>query len=523
MKIIQTDEQARESLLEAARTLDKTVGTTFGSLGGNVILGKKWGVPNVTHDGVTVAKDIEVKDPFINAGIQLIKEAASKTNDSAGDGTTTATILAYHMINEGMKKIYEGTNPMKLRQGMLLASGALSKKILEVSVPIKDKDEVFKIATISAQNEELGSVVAKAIEIVGKDGVINVQVGTGTEVTCTHSEGMAFDKGFASAYFVTNQDKTEAEVGDAYIFITDHQLQTQGDILPILDQAVKKTKNVVIIADNIDGDALAALVVHKMRGSFNVLGIKAPSYGDRRKDLLEDICALTGATFYSKALKKIDNITIEDFGRAEKVWSDKDTTKIVGGKGNKKFIAEKVNQIKDILASVTTDFQKDVLRERLAKISTGVITINVGGKTEAESEEKKERIIDAVAATRAALTEGVIGGGAVIFLHLLPLDIEEKDKDILAGINVVTEAVVKPFQRLMENSGISYFDSIGKVNKHGFGWGIDVLDGLEKDMVKSGIIDPTKVVRAALENATVVASSILTTKVIIVDEPEEKK
>src|SRR5579884_3208319 len=415
-KQLEFSEEARRSLREGIDAMADAVKTTLGPRGRHVALDKKFGAPNVTHDGVTVAKEIELEDPFQNMGAQLVKEAASKTNDKAGDGTTTATLLAQAIVNEGMKNVTAGANPMILREGIEKALAAVIAEIKAMARPVKDTD-VVRVATISAQNEEIGEKIAQAIAKVGKDGVITVEEGRGTELEVTYTEGMQFDKGYASAYFVTNADKMEAEVDNPYILITDKKISSLNELLPFLENFVKVSKNLVIIADEIEGEALAALVVNKLKGTFNSLAVKAPGFGDRRKEMLQDIAVLTGGTVISEDTgRTLESITVEDCGRADKVWADKENTRIIGGKGEKAGITARINQIRKAIDATTSDFDREKLQERLAKLTGGVAVINVGAATEVEMKEKKERVNDAVAATKAALEEGIVPGGGVALI-----------------------------------------------------------------------------------------------------------
>src|SRR5664280_2079932 len=415
-KQIKNAKDARAALKKGVDQLANAVTTTLGPKGRNVALDKKWGAPNVVHDGVSVAKEIELKDPFENMGAQLVKEAASKTSDVAGDGTTTATLLAQSIINKGFDKVNTEVNPMIMRVGMEKGVAEIVKRIKEMAVPVKDSD-VAKVATISAQSEEIGQLIAAALEKVGKNGVVTVEEGKGLELSVDYKDGMEFDKGYASAYLVTNPEKMEAEIEDPYILITDKKIAALNELLPFLENLVKVSKNLVIIADDIEGEALAVLVVNKLKGTFNALAIKAPGFGDRRKEMLEDIAILTGGTVISEDTGiKFENVTIEMCGRADKVWADKENSRIIGGRGIVKAISARIAQIKRTIEASTSDFDREKLQERLAKLSGGVAVINVGAATEVEMKEKKERVIDAVAATKAALEEGIVPGGGVTLL-----------------------------------------------------------------------------------------------------------
>src|ERR1035437_1690479 len=416
-KQIKYGAEARESLLKGVNQLADAVATTLGPKGRNVALDKKWGAPNVIHDGVSVAKEIELKDPFENMGAQLVKEAASKTAYIAGDGTTTSTVLARAIVREGIKMITANANPMIMRKGLEKASQFIVDELLKMKKDLKQADWA-NVATISAGDEELGKLIAEALRKVGKDGIITVEEGKGLSTEIEYKEGMEFDKGYASAYMVTNSDRMEAEIEDPYILITDKKISALNELLPFLENLVKVSKNLVIIADEIDGEALATLVLNKLRGTFNALAIKAPGFGDRRKEMLEDIAILTGGTVISDDTgRKFDSVTLEDCGRADKVWADKDNSRIIGGKGVKTKISSRIGQIRKAIEISTSDFDTEKLQERLAKLSGGVAVINVGATTEIELKDKKERVIDAVAATKAALEEGIVPGGGVTLLR----------------------------------------------------------------------------------------------------------
>lgn len=535
-KQIKYGADARQKLLEGINELTKAVATTLGPKGRNVALDRKWGSPNVIHDGVTVAKEIELKDEFKNMGAQLVKEAASKTADVAGDGTTTATILTQAIVAEGIKAITAGHNPMVMRSGLMKASQHIVAELKKMATKITLKDAA-NVATISAGDSELGALIADALKKVGgKDGVVTVEEGKGLETTVDHKEGMLFDRGFASAYFVTDPDKMVAEIEDPYLLITDKKITAVADLLPFLEKFVKVSKNLVIIADEVEGEALATLVVNKLRGTFNALVVKAPGFGDRRKEMLEDIAILTGGTVISEDLgKKFENVEIEDCGRAEKVKSNKEETSIIGGKGLKAKIEARIAQIKREIAETTSDFDKEKLQERLAKLSGGVAVINVGAATEVELKDKKERVSDAVSATKAALEEGIVPGGAVALLDISqkmdPGELEKSgaSQDEIIGVKIVKVAIEAPFAKLMENAGLNPGELIAKAREvSDRGWGFDVLktesttSAQPTDMIKAGIIDPLKVVRTAVENAVSVATMILTTEALITDEPEKK-
>jgi chaperonin GroEL len=527
-KQIKYAKEAREALKKGVDQLADAVTTTLGPKGRNVALDKKWGAPNVVHDGVSVAKEIELKDPFENMGAQLVKEAASKTSDVAGDGTTTATLLAQSIINKGFDKVNTEVNPMILRVGMEKGVAEVIKRIKELAVPVKDAD-VAKVATISAQSEEIGQLIAAALEKVGKDGVVTVEEGKGLELSVDYKDGMEFDKGYASAYLVTNPEKMEAEIEDPYILITDKKISALNELLPFLENLVKVSKNLVIIADDIDGEALAVLVVNKLKGTFNTLAVKAPGFGDRRKEMLEDIAILTGGTVISEDTgRKFDSVTIEDCGRADKVWADKENTRIIGGKGDPAKLKARIAQIKKTIDASTSDFDKDKLQERLAKLAGGVAVINVGAATEVEMKEKKERVIDAVAATKAALEEGIVPGGGVTLLRaravLGKLVKELKIKDEIIGVNILSEALTEPIKKIVANAGEDSEAVLAKVEaakEDDFGFNVMTME--YGSMIKAGIIDPAKVTRSAVQNAVSVAMMVLTTEALVTDIPEEKK
>ncbi len=533
-KLIKYGAEARKKLLDGVNKLADAVSTTLGPKGRNVALDKKWGAPNVVHDGVSVAKEIELEDVFENMGAQLVKEAASKTADVAGDGTTTATVLAQSLVQEGIKMITAGVNPMMLQRGLEKASKYVVEELKKASKKIT-LDEAASVATISAGDPNLGKLIADALKKVGgKDGVVTVEEGKGLETTVDHKEGMQFDRGFASPYFATDTDKMIAEVEDPYILITDKKISAISDLLPFLEKFVKVSKNLVIIADEVEGEALATLVVNKLRGTFNALVVKAPGFGDRRKEMLEDIAILTGGTVISEDLgKKLENVEVEDCGRADKVKSDKENTSIIGGKGKKEAIEARIAQIKREITASTSDFDKEKLQERLAKLSGGVAVINVGAATEVELKDKKERVIDAVAATKAALEEGIVPGGAVALLNISQkMDPEKMGKlstDEKIAFELVRKALEAPFLKLMSNAGVDPGQLLAKareVASEGMGFDVVSLESVETakpiDMVKAGIIDPLKVVRTAVQNAVSVATMILTTEALVTDKPEPK-
>jgi len=519
-------DDARVKLMAGINKLSKAVVTTLGPRGRNVALDKKWGAPTVVHDGVSVAKEIELEDPFENMGAQLVKQAAERTNDIAGDGTTTATLLAQQIVQNGMKHIAAGANPMLMKRGIDMAVEAVVKELHKVKKEVKT-EEWEKVATISAQNPTIGSKIAQALKLVGKDGVVEVEEGKTMEIEIDHKEGMMFDKGFASPYFVTDTDNMESVIESPYILITDQKISSIADLLPFLEKTIKITKNIVIVADDIDGEALATLVVNKMRGAFNILAVKAPGFGDRRKAMLEDIAVLTGGTYISEATgRKLDSVVPEDCGRADTVRSDKDTTSIIGGKGVKASINARVAQIKKEMDKSTSEFDKEKLQERLAKLAGGVAVINVGAASEIELKELKERVKDAVGATKAAIEEGVVAGGGVALLRASVVleDIKTESVDEAVGVKIVRESLEQPMRWLAKNSGQDDGWIVRQVlSNPGKAYGYNVQTLEFGDMLEQGILDPVKVTRSALQNAASVAAMILTTEALVTDIPKEEK
>jgi chaperonin GroEL len=533
-KQLQFGEEARQSLVKGVNTLAKAVITTLGPKGRNVALEKKWGAPTVVHDGVTVAKEIELQDAFENMGVQLAKEAASKTNDNAGDGTTTATVLAQAIVNDGMKHVTAGANPMILREGINKAVAAVIEEVKKMARPVKDED-VVRVATISAQDETIGSMIAEALNKVGKDGVITVEEGRGLEMEVVYKEGMEFDKGYVSAYFATNTDKMEAEIEDPYILITDKKISALNEFLPFLENLVKVTKNFVIIADDIEGEALAALIVNRLKGTFNSVAIKAPGFGDRRKEMLEDIAILTGGTVISEDTgRTLESVTVDDCGRADKVWSDKENTRIIGGKGDKKALSARISQLRRAIDTTTSDFDREKLQERLAKLAGGVAVINVGAATEVEMKEKKERVNDAVAATKAALEEGIVPGGGVTLLKARQVLATVREKltieDQKLGVDILYSALEQPIRWIVRNAGeddgwvVKTIEEQekGSTKKTTTDFGFNAITGKFDSMVKAGIVDPAKVTRTAVQNAASVGTMVLTTECLIADIPEKE-
>jgi chaperonin GroEL len=525
-------EDARRKLKRGIDTVATAVSTTLGPKGRNVAIDKKFGAPTITHDGVTVAKEIELEDPYENMGAQLFKEAAIKTNDIAGDGTTTATVLAQHMVHEGLKNVAAGANPMLLKQGIEAGTQALSNKIRGMAISIDSFEEIASVASISAQDPEIGKLIATVMDKVGKDGVITVEESKALEFETEYVEGMQFDRGYISAYFITDADTMEAVIEDAYILIHDKKISSAQDIIPVLEKLVQiGRKNLVIIAEDVDGEALATLVLNKLRGMINALAIKAPGFGDRRKAMLQDIATLTGGQLITEEMgRKLDTVQISDLGRAGKVVSTKDDTTIVDGKGDEKEITGRVEQIKVEIDRSTSDYDKEKLQERLAKLSGGVAIIRVGAATEVELKEKKHRVEDALSATRAAVEEGIVPGGGVALLNALPAldDVKTPAGDITTGVNILRVALEAPMRKIAENAGMNGDVIIQNVRrmqdeKGDPQLGYNVMTGEYLNMVKAGIIDPAKVTRGALENAASIAAMILTTEALVTDIPEDKK
>ena len=521
-------EEARTKLKAGVDKLAAAVATTLGPKGRNVALDKKWGAPNVIHDGVTVAKEIELEDPFENMGASLVKEAASKTSDVAGDGTTTATVLAQAIVEAGLKNITAGANPMILRYGVEKATDAVVTHLKAMAKKVADQGEIQKIATISAASAEIGKLIADALQKVGQDGVITVEEGKGLELSVEYKEGMEFDRGFASAYFVTDPDKMLSVIEDAHILITDQKVASMSDLVEFLNNFVKVSKNLVIIADEVEGEALATLVVNKLRGAINVLAIKAPGFGDRRKEMLEDIAILTGGTVISEDMgRKLESVTVDDLGKADRVQADKDNTIIVGGKGSKTALEARIKQIRNEIAGTDSDFDREKAEERLAKLSGGVAVINVGAATEVEMKDKKERVDDAVHATKAAVEEGYVVGGGVALVRaakaLEKLISAAPQTDEKIGMEIVRQALEKPLAMIAKNAGVDAGWAVKEVEKATGNIGLNALSGKFEDLVVAGVIDPVKVTRSAVQNAASVAMMILTTEALVTDIPEKEK
>ncbi len=522
-------DEARRSLIKGVDTLAKAVVTTLGPKGRNVALDRKFGSPTITHDGVTVAKEIELEDPFENMGAQLLKEAATKTNDIAGDGTTTSTVLAHSIVTGGMRNLAAGANPMLLKLGILAAADAVAKEISDNSIDVETHDDIANVASISAQDREIGNLIADVMDKVGKDGVITVEESRGLAFETEYVEGMQFDRGYLSPYFITDPEAMEANIEDAYVLIHDKKISAAQDIVPILEKLVQIGKReFVIVAEDIDGEALATLVLNKLRGMLNVLAIKAPGFGDRRKAMLQDIAVLTGGTVITEEMgRKLESVTIEDLGRSEKIISTKDDTTIVGGTGDVAAIKGRIDQIRVEIDKSTSDYDREKLQERLAKLSGGVAIIRVGAATETELKEKKHRVEDALSATRAAVEDGIVPGGGVALINAMSVldDLTMDYPDAQIGVGVVRDALEVPMRKIAANAGkdgsvvlenVRRQQAETKDNKLGY----NVLTEEYVDMVKAGVIDPAKVTRGALENAASIAAMILTTEALITDLPE---
>jgi chaperonin GroEL len=525
-------EEARRSLKRGIDTLAFAVATTLGPKGRNVALDKKFGAPTITHDGVTVAKEIELEDPYENMGAQLLKEAATKTNDVAGDGTTTATVLAHTIITEGLKNVAAGANPMLIKRGIEAASEAVAQALRDMAIEIKTKEEIASVAAISAQDREIGELIAEVMDKVGKDGVITVEESKGLAFETEYVEGMQIDRGYISPYFVTDPDRMEAILNEPYVLVTDKKISPATDIVPVLEKLVQVGKrDLLVIAEDVDGEALATLVLNKLRGMLNCLAVKAPGFGDRRKAMLGDIATLTGATVLTEEMgRKLDTATVQDLGRADKIISTKEDTTIVGGVGDEDQIQGRINQIRAEIEVSTSDYDKEKLQERLAKLAGGVAIIRVGAATEVELKEKKHRVEDALSATRAAVEEGIVPGGGVALINAVSAldDIKMDQPDAQTGVTIVRRALEEPMRGIALNAGMDgavVIDSVRRqqVEKGNKYLGYDVIDNEYCDMVEKGIIDPAKVTRSAVENAASIAAMILTTEALITDIPEPER
>ncbi|MFN8558746.1 MAG: chaperonin GroEL [Dehalococcoidia bacterium] len=519
------DEDARKALKAGVDALADAVKITLGPKGRNVVLDKKFGAPTITNDGVTIAKEIELKDPFENMGAQLAKEVATKTNDIAGDGTTTATVLAQAIVREGLRNVAAGANPMILKRGIEQGVRVALQAIRDQAKPVSGKDQIAQVASISAADPEIGDMIAEVMEKVGKDGVITVEEGRGLRYETEYTDGMQLDRGYVSPYFVTNTERMEAELDDPYILITDKKISAVNDILPALERILQVTKNIVIVCDDCDGEALATLVVNKLRGTLNVLVVKAPSFGDRRKAMLEDIAILTGGSFITEEMgRKLDQVQVADLGRARRVVSTKDDTTIIEGFGSDEAIQDRIKQIKAQVDDTASDFDREKLQERLAKLAGGVAVIKVGAPTEVELKEKKHRVEDALSATRAAVEEGIVPGGGVTYIRAQKAleDLEGTlAGDQRTGASILRKAMEDPLRMIAENAGQEGLVIVNNVRRNGeAGYGYDALRGEYGDMFEKGIIDPAKVTRSALENAASIASLVLTTESLVADIPE---
>ena len=526
-KMLMFGEEARKKILEGVNKLADAVKVTLGPKGRNVILDKSFGSPVITKDGVTVAKEIELEDKFENMGAQLIKEVASKTSDEAGDGTTTATVLAQAIFKEGIKIVAAGANPMDVKRGIDKAVEKVVEKLKELSKETKDKKEIAQVGTISANNDkEIGEIIAEAMEKVGKEGVITVEEAKGMETTLEIVEGMQFDRGYLSPYFVTDAERMECVLEDAFILIHDKKISNMKDLLPILEQVARAGKPILIIAEDVEGEALATLVVNKLRGTLQCCAVKAPGFGERRKAMLQDIAILTGGQVISEELGlKLENAKLEDLGRAKRVTVDKDNTTIVDGAGKKEDIEARIQQIRAQIEETTSDYDREKLQERLAKLVGGVAVISVGAATETEMKEKKARVEDALNATKAAVEEGIVPGGGVAYLRCIDeldkLEVENEDQRI--GVNIIKKALEAPFRQIVTNAGLDASLLLEKVKNANKNEGFDAAKGEIVDMLEAGIIDPTKVERLALQNAASVAGLLLTTECLVTDKPEKKE
>ena len=524
-KQILFDEEARRALERGVNALANAVKVTLGPKGRNVVLDKKFGAPTITNDGVTIARDIELEDPFENMGAQLVKEVATKTNDVAGDGTTTATLLAQAMIHEGMRNVAAGANPMIIRKGIEKSVAAVVEEIKKIAKKVETKDAIAQVASISAGDAEIGSLIAEAMDKVGKDGVITVEESKTTGTDLEVVEGMQFDRGYISPYMITDTDKMEAVLTDPYILITDRKIGAIADLLPVLEKVVQQGKELLIIAEDVEGEALATLVVNKLRGTFRAVAVKAPGFGDRRKAMLEDIAVLTNGSVITEDIgRKLDSVDIADLGRAHQVRVSKEETTIVDGAGSTETIKARVAQVRTQIEDATSDFDKEKLQERLAKMAGGVAVIRVGAATEVELKEKKYRIEDALNATRAAVEEGIVAGGGTAFIDVLPVldKVVAANVDEKTGINIVKRAIEEPVRQIACNAGLEGSVVVENVKKAGKGKGFNALNEEYIDMIAAGIVDPAKVTRSALQNAASIAAMVLTTETLVADKPEKE-
>jgi chaperonin GroEL len=524
-KEIKFSEDARRAMLRGVDALADTVKVTLGPKGRNVVLEKKFGSPLITNDGVTIAKEIELEDAFENMGAKLVAEVASKTNDVAGDGTTTATVLAQAMIREGLKNVTAGANPMGIRKGIEKAVAVAVEGLKAISKPIEGKESIAQVAAISSDDKEVGQLIAEAMERVGNDGVITIEESKGFTTELDVVEGMQFDRGYTSAYMVTNTDKMEAVLENPYVLITDKKISSIQEILPVLEQVVQQSKPLLLIAEDIEGEALSTLVLNKLRGTFNAVAVKAPGFGDRRKAMLEDIAALTGGEVITEELgRELKTATIASLGRASKIVVTKENTTIVEGAGDTAAIQSRVNQIRVQLEETTSEFDREKLQERLAKLAGGVAVIKVGAATETELKERKLRIEDALNATRAAVEEGIVSGGGVALLNVYNKISEiQAEGDVQTGVNIVLRAIEEPVRTIAHNAGLEGSVIVDRLKREEVGTGFNAASGEWVNMIEAGIVDPTKVTRSALQNAASVAAMFLTTEAVVADKPEENK
>ena len=523
-KELEFNDSARKSLERGVDALANAVKVTLGPKGRNVVIDKKWGAPTITNDGVTIAREIELEDSYENLGAQLAKEVATKTNDVAGDGTTTATVLAQAMVREGLRNVAAGASPSELKRGMDKAVEAVSEELLRMARDIESKDEIAQVAALSAQDEEIGATIAEAFDKVGKDGVITVEESSTASTELEFTEGMQFDKGYISPYFVSDPERMEAVVEDAYVLINQGKISAIADVLPILEKVVKAGKPLVVIAEDVDGEALSTLVVNKIRGTFNVVAVKAPGFGDRRKAMLQDMAVLTGGQVVAEEVGlKLDQIGLEVLGQARRVVVTKDTTTIIDGAGDHSEVEGRVNQIKQEIERTDSDWDREKLQERLAKLAGGVCVIKVGAHTEVELKEKKHRIEDAISATRAAIEEGIVAGGGSALIQAVKvlggLDLEGDEK---VGASIVRKAAAEPLRWIAENAGMQGYVAVARVQDLDPGMGLNAATGDYEDLVKAGVIDPVKVTRSALRNAASIASMVLTTDTLVVEKSEEE-
>jgi chaperonin GroEL len=524
------NEEARRALKRGVDTVAEAVKTTLGPRGRNVAIDKKFGAPTVTHDGVTVAKEIELKDPFENMGARLLVEVASKTNDVVGDGTTTATVLAQAIVTEGLKVVAAGANPLLLKRGLDKGVEAIINELKGQAKPIRDRVDIAHVASISASDTEIGDLIAEVMEKVGKDGVITVEESKGIAFEKEYTEGMQIDRGYISAYFATNQERMEAELDEPYILITDKKISAISDVLPILEKVLQVSKNLVIIAEDVDGEALATLVVNKLRGTINALAVKAPGFGDRRKAMLQDIAILTGGTVISEEIgRKLDSATIEDLGRARRVVADKDNTTFIEGRGDEQSIRARIEQIRAQIETTTSDFDREKLQERLAKLAGGVAVLKVGAATEPELKEKKHRVEDALSTARSAVEEGIVPGGGIALINAISVldKVETVNDDERFGIQILRRALEEPLRQLARNAGEDgavIIDTVRRLQKekNDLAYGYNVLTGQFGNLLEQGVIDPVKVTRSAVQNAVSIAGLLLTTEALITDIPEDK-